>query len=94
MSREPGAGSRSYWPWRILFTVESRRLPRHRSRRRREPNYLIEALVQYEWKPTRLEDSGRRTRIVADNQGRFYRVTDAADAAQVFASEPRRANLN
>ncbi len=59
----------------------------------REPNYLIEALVQYEWKPTRLEDSGRRTRIVADNQGRFYRVADAADAAQVFASQPR-ANLN
>jgi hypothetical protein len=61
---------------------------------RREPNYLIEALVQYEWKPTRLEDSGRRTRIVADNQGKFYRVADAADAAQVFASQPRRANLN
>jgi hypothetical protein len=61
---------------------------------RREPNYLIEALVQYEWKPTRLEDSGRRTRIVADNQGRFYRVADAADAAQVFAAQPRRANLN
>lgn len=61
---------------------------------RREANYLIEALVQYEWKPTRLEDSGRRTRIVADNQGRFYRVADAADAAQVFAAEPRRANLN
>jgi hypothetical protein len=61
---------------------------------RREPNYLIEALVQYEWKPTRLEDSGRRTRIVADNQGRFYRVADAADAAQVFASQPPRANLN
>jgi hypothetical protein len=60
----------------------------------REPNYLIEALVQYEWKPTRLEDSGRRTRIVADNQGRFYRVADAADAAQVFAAQPRRANLN
>jgi hypothetical protein len=61
---------------------------------RREPNYLIEALVQYEWKPTRLEDSGRRTRIVADNQGKFYRVADAADAAQVFASQPRRATLN
>jgi len=61
---------------------------------RREPNYLIEALVQYEWKPTRLEDSGRRTRIVADNQGKFYRVADAADAAQVFASQPPRANLN
>ena len=61
---------------------------------RREPNYLIEALVQYEWKPTRLEDSGRRTRIVADNQGRFYRVADAADAAQVFAARPPRANLN
>lgn len=61
---------------------------------RREPNYLIEALVQYEWKATRLEDSGRRTRIVADNQGKFYRVADAADAAQVFASQPRRANLN
>ena len=61
---------------------------------RREPNYLIEALVQYEWRPTRLEDSGRRTRIVADNQGRFYRVADAADAAQVFAAQPPRANLN
>lgn len=61
---------------------------------RREPNYLVEALVQYEWKPTRLEDSGRRTRIVADNQGRFYRVADAADAAQVFASQLPRANLN
>ena len=61
---------------------------------RREPNYLIEALVQYEWKPTRLEDSGRRTRIVTDKQGKFYRVADAADAAQVFASQPRRANLN
>jgi hypothetical protein len=61
---------------------------------RREPNFLIEALVQYEWKPTRLEDSGRRTRIVADNQGKFYRVADAADAAQVFASQPRRATLN
>jgi hypothetical protein len=61
---------------------------------RREPNYLIEALVQYEWKPTRLEDSGRRTRIVTDNQGKFYRVADAADAAQVFASQPRRATLN
>ena len=60
----------------------------------RELNYLVEALVQYEWKPTRLEDSGRRTRIVADNQGRFYRVADAADAAQVFASRPPRANLN
>jgi hypothetical protein len=60
----------------------------------REPNYLIEALVQYEWKPTRLEDSGRRTRIVADKQGKFYRVADAADAAQVFASQPPRANLN
>ncbi|MEP6693372.1 MAG: hypothetical protein ABJB39_01860 [Chloroflexota bacterium] len=60
----------------------------------REPNYVIEALVQYEWRPTRLEDSGRRTRIVADNQGRFYRVADAADAAQVFAARPPRANLN
>jgi hypothetical protein len=61
---------------------------------RREPNYLIEALVQYEWKPTRLEDSGRRTRIESDNQGRVYRVPDAADAAQVFAAQPPRANLN
>lgn len=61
---------------------------------RREPNYHIEALVQYEWKPTRLEDSGRRTRIVVDNSGKFYRVTDAADAAQVFASQPPAANLN
>jgi hypothetical protein len=61
---------------------------------RREPNYLIEALVQYEWKPTRLEDSGRRTRLVADNQGRFYRVADAADAVQALGAKAPRANLN
>jgi hypothetical protein len=56
---------------------------------RRDPNYAIEALVQHEWKPARMEDTGRRTRIVEDKQGRTYRVADAADAAQVLASPPR-----
>jgi hypothetical protein len=31
---------------------------------------------------------------VADNQGRFYRVADAADAAQALAAKTPRANLN
>lgn len=52
----------------------------------REINYAIEALSQYEWRPVRLEDSGSRTRAVSDKQGRWYRVADAADAAQVLSS--------
>lgn len=38
--------------------------------------YVVEAFIDYEWRPVTLEDSGRRTRMVADKQGRSYRVTD------------------
>lgn len=51
----------------------------------RTPRYTIEALSDYEWHPVRLEDSGRRTRLVTDKQGRIYRVSDDADAAQLLA---------
>jgi hypothetical protein len=50
----------------------------------RELNYAIEALADYEWKAALLEDSGNRTRLVTDKQGRFYRVNDASDAAQLL----------
>lgn len=51
----------------------------------REPRYTFEALSDYEWKAVRLEDSGKRTKIVTDKQGRLYRVSDAPDAAQLLA---------
>ena len=38
--------------------------------------YVFEAFVDYEWRPITLEDSGRRTKVVSDKQGRTYRVTD------------------
>ncbi len=50
----------------------------------RELNYALEALTQHEWRPVRLEDSGSRTRAVTDKQGRWYRVPDAPDAAQLL----------
>ena len=51
----------------------------------RTPRYTIEALSDYEWRPVRLEDSGRRTKLITDKQGRIYRVADDADAAQLLA---------
>ena len=50
----------------------------------RETVFHFEALADYEWRPVRLEDSGRRTKIVTDKQGRLYRVSDEADAAQLL----------
>jgi hypothetical protein len=61
---------------------------------KRTPNYLVEALVQYEWKPTRIEDSGRRTTASTDKKGRYFRQTDSPDTAQAVASSPRRSGLN
>jgi hypothetical protein len=61
----------------------------------REINYAIEALVDEEWKPVRLRDTGRRTRSVVDIHGRLSRVPDVTDASR--ASEPahaRRSTLN
>jgi len=60
-----------------------------------EINYAIEALVDIEWKPVRLRDSGRRTRSVVDVQGRLSRASEVRDTAQ--QSEPvhaRRSTLN
>ena len=51
----------------------------------RETSYHFEALSDYEWREVRLEDSGRRTKIVTDKQGRIFRVDDAPDAAQLLA---------
>ena len=52
----------------------------------RESRYRIEALSEYEWREVRLEDSGRRTKIVTDKQGRLYRVADEPDMAQFLAN--------
>ena len=51
----------------------------------REISYRFEALADYEWRQVRLDDSGRRTKIVTDKQGRTYRVTDEPDAVQLLA---------
>jgi len=41
----------------------------------REIGYHLQALCDYEWLPLRLEDSGRRTRLVMDKRGQMFRVT-------------------
>lgn len=51
----------------------------------REPRFTLEALSDYEWRPVRLDDSGVRTKIVTDKQGRIFRVSDEPDAAQLLA---------
>lgn len=51
----------------------------------REVRYRFEALADYEWRQVRLEDSGRRTKIVTDKQGRMYRVADEPDVVQLLA---------
>jgi hypothetical protein len=61
----------------------------------RDINYAVEALVDTEWKPVRLRDSGRRTRSVVDVQGRLSRATELRDTAE--QGEPlhaRRSSLN
>jgi hypothetical protein len=60
----------------------------------REINYAIEALVEDQWKPVRLTDTGRRTTNVVDVEGRLSRVSDASDAARLEASHGRRSALN
>jgi hypothetical protein len=61
----------------------------------REINYAIEALVEHEWKPVRLKDSGRRTRSVVDVQGRLTRVPDVGDTTRhIEAAQGRRSTLN
>jgi hypothetical protein len=62
---------------------------------RREINYAIEALVEQQWKPVRLRDSGRRTASVVDAQGRLSRAPEIRDTShdgeQAVA---RRSTLN
>lgn len=41
-----------------------------------ETTYAFQAFVDFEWHEITIEDSGRRTKIVTDKQGRSYRVTD------------------
>ena len=61
----------------------------------RDINYAIEALVDDEWKPVRLKDTGRRTASVVDAQGRMSRVPDIRDASRLSESaQGRRSTLN
>lgn len=61
----------------------------------REINYAIEALVEQEWKPVRLKDTGRRTSSVVDVQGRLSRVPETSDASWFASSaDGRRSTLN
>jgi hypothetical protein len=43
----------------------------------RETAYRLEAQCDYEWRPVQLVDTGRRTRIKQDKQGRQYRVSES-----------------
>lgn len=54
----------------------------------RETAYRLEVLCDYEWRPALLEDTGRRTKLVTDKQGRPFRVTAARTAAQRPAIAP------
>lgn len=51
----------------------------------RECSFHLEALVDREWKHVALEDTGRRTKVIYDKQGRLYRVNDDPEAAQLLA---------
>ena len=48
----------------------------------RQPGYTLEAQCGYQWRPVRLEDTGRRTRLVMDKQGQQYRMSEAPAAHQ------------
>jgi hypothetical protein len=52
----------------------------------REIDYAIEALVEDQWKPVRLRDTGRRTRSVVDVQGRLTRVPGAPATSRLSES--------
>jgi hypothetical protein len=61
----------------------------------REIDYAIEALVDGEWKPVRLKDTGRRTRSVVDVQGHLSRVPAASEASRLIEpAQGRRSTLN
>jgi len=61
----------------------------------REIDYAIEALLEDQWKPVRLKDTGRRTKSVVDVQGRLSRVPDASDTSRLIESaHGRRSTLN
>ena len=45
------------------------------------PKYRFEALVDLEWMPVRMQDTGRRTRSAFDKRGQLYRV----NAEDVYA---------
>jgi exonuclease VII small subunit len=57
-------------------------------------NYAMEALVDTEWKPVRLKDSGRRTRSVVDVQGRLSRAAEVRDTTPSEPLQARRTALN
>ena len=60
----------------------------------RETTYHFEALADYEWRTVRLEDSGLRTKLVTDKQGRMFRIADEPDAAQLLAPTIAQNQLN
>jgi hypothetical protein len=61
----------------------------------REIDYAIEALVEDEWKPVRLRDTGRRTRSVVDVHGHLSRVPVAPDSSRLIEpAHGRRSTLN
>lgn len=55
----------------------------------REPAYRIQAHADGAWQPVRLLDTGRRTRVMTDKQGRAYRVNDVTiDDRRALAWNP------
>lgn len=63
----------------------------------REGAFHLEALVDGEWLDVSLEDSGRRTKVTYDKQGRLYRVSDDPEAAKLLAPsrhEPKLADVS
>jgi hypothetical protein len=61
----------------------------------REIDYAIEALVEDEWKPVRLRDTGRRTRSVVDVHGHLARVPVVPDVTRLIEpAQGRRSPLN
>lgn len=58
-------------------------------------DYAIEALVEDEWMPVRLRDTGRRTKSVVDVQGHLSRVPVVSDASRLIEpTQGRRSTLN
>ncbi len=55
-----------------------------------ETTYAFQAFVDYEWRQITVEDSGRRTKVVMDKQGRSYRVTDTERMLELRDGRRRR----